>query len=144
MTLTGRCSFIPDQEMNKIELNPFVGSAEKKTRAPNSIPGIGVDNSLEWAIGCVIKSGHHPLTARCSIDLSWPQLKNYCWRTHNRGKKRKQQKQWLPRSPGVVDNRRNSTLRGNGGCFVLRGKFWKCCLLPGDSFVFVGPYFLLG
>ncbi|GIX98156.1 hypothetical protein CEXT_438431 [Caerostris extrusa] len=38
-------------------------------------------------------------------------------------RKGKQQKQSLPRSPGVIDNRRNSTLRGNGGaCFVLWGK----------------------
>ncbi|GIX98164.1 hypothetical protein CEXT_438471 [Caerostris extrusa] len=38
-------------------------------------------------------------------------------------RKGKEQKQSLPRSPGVIDNRRNSTLRGTrrGGCFVLWG-----------------------
>ncbi|GIX98166.1 hypothetical protein CEXT_438481 [Caerostris extrusa] len=66
----------------------------------------------------MIKSGHYPLTARCSMNLSWPQFKNYRWRTQQRQKKREKQKQSLPRSPGVIDNRRNSTIRGNrGGLF---------------------------
>ncbi|GIX95387.1 hypothetical protein CEXT_66721 [Caerostris extrusa] len=114
----------PGSEMNKIELNPVLGPAkQKKERASNSIPGIGVDISLEWAIWHVIKSGHHPLTARCSMNLSWPQFKNYRWRTQQRQKKREKQKQSLPRSPGVIDNRRNSTVRGTGrGLFCSVGK----------------------
>ncbi|GIY38706.1 hypothetical protein CDAR_574871 [Caerostris darwini] len=46
----------PGYEMNKIELNPVLGPAKqnKKTKASNSIPGLGVDIYLEWAIGRVI------------------------------------------------------------------------------------------
>ncbi|GIX95384.1 hypothetical protein CEXT_66701 [Caerostris extrusa] len=55
--------------------------------------------------------------------------------TTEKRRKGKQQKQSLPRSPSVIDKRRNSTLRGNGRggvCFVLWGKFWSSCLLPSD------------